>query len=64
MLVTLLPPHVRHSGPAKVAVGPGAPVADLLSAAYLSPHRTMIRWMAWQTMSAAAPLAQLGSHRA
>ena len=33
MLVTLLPPHVRHSGPAKVAVGPGAPAADLLSAA-------------------------------
>jgi len=34
---------VRHSGPAQVAVGPSAPVADLLSAAYLSPHRTMIR---------------------
>jgi hypothetical protein len=56
MLVTLLPLHVRHSGLAKVAVGPGAPVADLLPAAYLSPHRTMIRWMAWRHMVSGSAL--------
>lgn len=55
MLVTPLPPHVRHSGPAKVAVGPGAPW-PICCQRPIYLHRTMIRWMACRAMVSGSTL--------
>jgi hypothetical protein len=53
VLLTELPPDDVQRGFFTCVL---APAADLLHAAYSSPHRTMIRWMAWRTMVSGSAL--------